>query len=150
MEQYMVFANVIATFGLGMLVAAVVARSTQARRDLETARAEIPTEEQIAEYLVRVVKHELPNCLHKTFEERMVRLQELRDEVRRGVKREAREAIERSEFHQMLEEMIEAKLTRGVFAAQVKASIDEHYKSLTKFLEDDAVPRAIEAKLAHV
>jgi hypothetical protein len=64
MDGTMVYANLILTFGLGMLVTAVTARLSQARRALEMVAKDVPTEDSVARYIEGIVERDLPTALH--------------------------------------------------------------------------------------
>jgi hypothetical protein len=148
MDGTMVYANLILTFGLGMLVTAVTARLSQARRALEMVAKDVPTEDSVARYIEGIVERDLPTALHNVFEDRQQRLQELREEVRRSVRREAQDVLERPEFHQRVEQLIHDKLTRGAFATHVKQQLDEQYRALSSYVTSELIPRAVEKGLA--
>lgn len=147
MEGTMVYANLLLTFGLGMLVAAVTARLTAARRALESVTKDVPTEANVARYIEGIVERDLPTALHNVFEDRQRRLAELREEVRRNCKREAVDALESTEFRETLDRTLQEKLTRGVFANFLKQALDDQYKSLAAYIENEALPRAVERNL---
>jgi hypothetical protein len=147
MDGTVVYANLFLTFGLGMLVAAVTARLTAARRALECVVKDVPTEDNVVRYIEGIVERDLPTALHNAFEDRQRRLAELREEVRRNCKREALDALESTEFQQLLERMIQDKLTRGAFANSVKVQLEEQYKAMRSHIVTDLLPRAVEKGL---
>lgn len=142
------YANLLLTFALGMLLAAVTARLSRAHRALESVATNVPTEESVSRYIEGIVERDLPTVLHNVFEDRLARLGQLADDLRRAARREAQDVLERPDFHQKVEKIVQDKLMRGAFATHVKQALDEQYRMLTKYVEEEVLPRAVERKFA--
>src|SRR5262245_49944911 len=97
--------NLVLIVALGLLVGALAARLTEAKKELENARTALPSEKDIAKFVTKTVEKELPNALATLMDDRQAQLQELREEAKRSLRREAADLLVNPEFHQKLEQV---------------------------------------------
>ena len=148
MSDIVVISNLLLTFALGVLLAALAMRLSRARDSIATVAQKMPTDEEIARRIEGVVERVLPTALHNAFEERVKRLGAIREEMRLLVRRETKDAFERPEIHEIVERVIQDKLTRGAFSTYVKSLLEEQYRTLTSHIEQDVMPRLVTKGLA--
>ncbi len=114
--------------GVAILVAAaclafavvLAARLRRAEEQLARMNPELG-EDEIAARVEALVGKEMPASLEQAFSGHLRRLAE---DVRRAVRREMDELLDRPDVHKKLEATIEAKLTNGAFATQLQHLLD--------------------------
>ena len=138
MGETITYANFVLIVAVAALVMALSLRLARARRALEKALA---TESGRAE------REEIA-ALARSFAELAARFQDLREEVRRSIRKEVADRFETEDFHAALESAILDKLTRGAFTNHVKQTLDEQYRMLSTYLENEVIPKAVTKSLA--
>jgi hypothetical protein len=148
MSDVMIVSNLLLTFALGVLIAALGSRLARAKATIATVANSLPSDEDITRRIEGIVERVLPNALQNAFEERTRRLAAIRDEMKLAVKRESKDAFERPEIHETIERVIQDKLTRGAFSTYVKGLVEDQYRTLSAHMEADVMPRLVQKGLA--
>jgi hypothetical protein len=148
MSDVVIVSNLLLTFALGVLIAALATRLSRARESIETVASTLPTDEEIQRRIAGLVERALPGALHDAFEDRVRRLAALREEMRLQIRHETKDAFERPEIHEIVERVIQDKLTRGAFSTYVKSLLDEQYRTLSSHIEQEVMPKLVTKGLA--
>ena len=119
MDGFLIYANVILTFALGVLAAAGAARLTAASVAIDALRRDLPTDARIRDRALHVAHDELPRLLER--------------------------AMGTPDFRRQVALIVQLEISRGTLAGFVKQSVEDQCRQLARYIEDEAIPRAIGA-----
>jgi hypothetical protein len=147
--EFVVYLNLALSLALGLVVALVAKRAyenplAQLNDQVIFDRFDMAVGKTLPAALRATVEEHLRRTVEAVFDDRLGRLADLSRDLKQTIHKEIESALADARLHERIEQLAKDKLARGALNPFVKEIIDEHYRDLSGFLENEVVPKALE------